>query len=304
MQLRFERAGQLAAAGLDDVADGVGAGAEVFVFDDVEHGVGGRAGDGIAGIGAAEAAGTGRVHDVGAAGDGGERQAAGETLGERDDVGLDARVLEREQLAGAGEAGLDLVGDEDDAVLVAERAQRVQEIGRRDVEAAFALHRLDDDAGDRRRVGLILEDRLEGLQALGRRGAVIEVREGDVVDVGREGTEALLVGHGLAGQRHAHVRAAVEAAGERDDAGTAGEAARDLDGVLDRFGAGGGQHRLGGPGDGCDGVQPLGERDVVLVRRHLKADVAEALELLLIAARMRGCWWPVLTTAMPAAKSM
>ncbi len=43
--------------------------------------------------------------------------------------------------------------------------------------------------------------------------AVVGVGELNVVDVGGEGAEALLVGHDLAGQRHAHVRAAVEAAG-------------------------------------------------------------------------------------------
>src|SRR5690606_4361061 len=96
------------------------------------------------------------------------------------------------------------------------------------------------------RVGLILEEGLQRLDALGARGAVVEVREGDVVDVSREGAEALLIRYGLAGERHAHVRAAVESARERDDAGTAGEATRDLDGVLHGFGAGGREHGLGG----------------------------------------------------------
>ncbi len=76
---------------------------------------------------------------------------ARQALGHGHDVGLDADVLEREHLAGARKAGLDLVGDEQDAVLVAERAKRLQEVGRRDVEAALALHRLDDDGGDARR---------------------------------------------------------------------------------------------------------------------------------------------------------
>jgi hypothetical protein len=73
MQFRLERL----AAAPDDVADGVGARAVVLVGDDVEHGVGRGAGDGVSGIGAAEAAGRGGVHDVGAADDGRQRQAAG-----------------------------------------------------------------------------------------------------------------------------------------------------------------------------------------------------------------------------------
>ena len=153
-QFRFERLLYLIAAVEDDLADGVGAVAEIFLLDGVEHGVGGGAGDRVAGIGATETAGVRGVHDVGAAGDGGERKAAGQALRHGHDVGLDAGVLEREHFAGAGEAGLDLVGDEHDAVLVAERAQRAQELGRRDVETALPLHRLDDDGGDARGIGV------------------------------------------------------------------------------------------------------------------------------------------------------
>ncbi len=56
------------------------------------------------------------------AGHGGERQAAAKALGHRDEVGGDAVMLHREQLAGAGKAGLHLVGDQHDAMLVADLA--------------------------------------------------------------------------------------------------------------------------------------------------------------------------------------
>ena len=49
---------------------------------------------------------------------------AGDRLGDRDQVGLDAVVLDREELAGAREARLHLVDDEHDPVLVADRAAR------------------------------------------------------------------------------------------------------------------------------------------------------------------------------------
>ena len=74
------------------------------------------AGDRVAAVGAAEAADVDGVHQLGAAGDAGERQAAGDALGRRHQVGHDALVVAREPRACAAEAGLDLVGDEDDAV--------------------------------------------------------------------------------------------------------------------------------------------------------------------------------------------
>ena len=73
----------------------------------------------------------------------------------------------------------------------------------------------------------------------------------------------------------------MEAAAERDDPGPAGKSARDLDRVLDGFGAGRDQHGLGRALDRGKRVQPLGEAHVVFVRRDLEADVAERLKLLL-----------------------
>ena len=74
------------------------------------------AGDRVAAVRAAEAADVHGVHQLGAAGDGGQRQAAGDALGGGDQVGHDALVVAGEPVAGAAEAGLDLVGDEHDAV--------------------------------------------------------------------------------------------------------------------------------------------------------------------------------------------
>ncbi len=125
--------------------------------------MGGRAGNRVAGVGAAEAAGVGRVHDVGAARDGGERKAAREALGQGHDVGLYARVLEPEQLAGARKARLWISSAMSRMPCSSHSARSAcEEIGRRDVETAFALHGLDDDGGDGRGVGLVFE---QGLRA-------------------------------------------------------------------------------------------------------------------------------------------
>ena len=72
----------------------------------------------------------------------------------------------------------------------------------------------------------------------------------------------------------------MEAAGERDHRRALRVVARDLDRVLDRFGARGQEDRLLGRRARRERVQPLGERDVALVRRHLEAGVGELLELL------------------------
>ena len=60
--------------------------------------------DRVAAEGAAEPARLGGVHDLGAAGDRGEREAAGDALGAQHEVGNEAEVLAREVRAGAGHA--------------------------------------------------------------------------------------------------------------------------------------------------------------------------------------------------------
>jgi hypothetical protein len=56
-------------------------------------------------------------------------------------------VFHREELAGAADAGLDFVGDEQRAVFAAERERARQELVGRQVDA-LALDRLDDESRD------------------------------------------------------------------------------------------------------------------------------------------------------------
>ena len=114
-----------------------------------------------------------RAHQLRAADERAERQAAAERLREHEQIGHDAPVLVGEQPAGAAEAGDHLVEDQQRADLVAAPPQRGEEVPARDAHAALGLHRLDDH----------------------RRGALVDAREradvveGQEVDAGQQRLE-------------------------------------------------------------------------------------------------------------------
>ena len=103
---------------------------EAVLEHDVEHGVADRHGQRIAAEGGAVDAGghaDGRLVGRKA---GAHREAAADALGDRHEVGRDAGPFMGEQLAGAADAALDLVEDQQQAVLVAELAQPLQRLRR------------------------------------------------------------------------------------------------------------------------------------------------------------------------------
>jgi ParB family chromosome partitioning protein len=213
------------------------------------------------------------VHDLGPPDHTREREAAGQALGDGDQVRHHAAVLDREPRAGARETRLDLVGDQEDAALVADPAQLTQELERRDVIAAFALHRLDDDGRDPLGLGIGAEQEIQRGQRVLDLDPVQRVRERGAIDVAREGAELVLVRADLAGQPQGHQGSPMVAARERDDARPAGRRAGDLDGVLDRLGAGGEEDGLLGEVAGGERVQPLGERNIGFIGYDLEARV-------------------------------
>ena len=202
-------------------------------------------------------------------------------------IGLDAVALAGEQRAGAPEAGLHFVGDEEDAVLVAEIDQHLEIVRRRRDESAFAENRLGDHGGD----FFVRDHALEGVfemaraveiagRILQRIRAAIAIRERNAIDLAGKRRESGLVRMRLAGEGQRHHGAAVEGVFEGDDAGTLGVGARDLDRVLDGLGAAVHEDRLLRKLAGRDFVHALGEADVALVRRDLHAGVQEAVELI------------------------
>ena len=115
--------------------------------DHVEHGIADRHRQRIAAEGRAVGAGGHALGRFRRRQAGADRKAAAERLGQRHDVGRDAGVLIGEQVAGAADAGLDLVEDQQQPVVVAQLAQGAQERVRHHPHAALAHDRLDQDGG-------------------------------------------------------------------------------------------------------------------------------------------------------------
>ena len=226
--------------------------------DDIEHGIGRGHGELIATKSRAMRAGghaLGRFRGRQARAD---REAAAKRLGQRHDVGFDAGVLIGEQIAGAADAGLHFVENQQQAVIVAKLAQRAQEIVRHDAHATLAHHRLDDDCSGFRCNGF-----LDG----------VEIVEDDLIETGHRRAEAFEI-FLVAGGRQRGERPAVERAFKGDDAVALGLArgelilASHLDRAFDRLGS----RVLEEHGVGeAQCAQPLGQllafRDPVQVRR-------------------------------------
>ena len=151
-------------------------------------------------------------------------------------------------------------------------------------EAALAEDRLDHHAGDVAGTDLLVDhrDRAVGGLAAADRGRLAErIAHRRPVHLAGERAEALLVGHVLGRHRHREVGTAVVGVVEDDDGVAAGVRASDLDGVLDRLGAGVEQHGLLGMVAGRQLGQQLADLDVRLVRGDHEAGVGELRDLLL-----------------------
>ena len=78
----------------------------------------------------------------------GHREAVAETFAERDHVRHHVPVLHAQPLAGAAHAGEHFVGHEQNAPLIAERAELGEEVVRRHDRAGPALDRLEHEGRD------------------------------------------------------------------------------------------------------------------------------------------------------------
>ena len=135
--------------------------------------------------------------------DGANRKTAAEPFREGHDVRFDVAVAEaliREKLSGSSDAGLHLVEDQEDILLVAELPERLHVVVLERQNSALSLYRLRYDSAD------ILRHRaLKSVRVVRR----------DVPEPFSE-REEVVVEHVLSGRREGRHRSAVEGVRERD----------------------------------------------------------------------------------------
>ena len=212
-----------------------------------------------------------------------DRQAVGQSLRERDRIGADAELLEREERARAADARLHLVEHEQRPGLVRELARCGDERCVEGDDAALAEDRLEQDAA-----GVFADGG-------GERAGV--VRRGEL-DRGQERLERRAL-RGLPGDRERSGRAAVERAFERNDARLAGRLACVLERGLDRLGARVAEERLPPPSraDSRSESSAIGSVQYRLDTCQRRSSCSCA------AASGAGCRCPSPTTAIPPRKS-
>ena len=266
--------------GPNPLADPVGPRAKLRRRHLVEHGERRGAGERVAPERPSQPARVHGVHDLGPAGDAGERQAAAQRLPGDDEVRLHAVVLDRPDRPRAADARLHLVVDVEDAVRREQLLQPAREVLRHGDEAALPLHRLEHRAGDRLRIDVGAEQILERLERGVARDPAVRIRAGRAVDLGGERAEALLVDE-LRRHRHRQQRPPVEGVLEHDHRRAARRRARDLHGVLDPLRTGVDEDRaLLARAARRELGEPLAHLDVRLVRADHEALVEVAVGLL------------------------
>ena len=151
-------------------------------------------------------------------------------------------MLDGEHLAGAPEAALDLVGDEEDALLVEDLLDAAEVVVRRHDDAALAHDGLGDEGADAAREvqagDLAHAARAEHVALVGRGlgEAAVAVRRGHEGDARHVGAAALLAAR-VAGHREGRIRAPVEARLDGEELVLAAVALGEAEGALDGLGA-------------------------------------------------------------------
>ena len=172
--------------------------------------------------------------------------AGGDTFREGHQIRHDVEVVDTEPLSGPPESGHHLVGDEDDAVAVADLPDSCPVPGRRNHDAGGARHRFQDQCGERRRA-LVRDEAIEVFQCALRLLLIgVGVERGPIQERAIEmhdATAGVVVGIAarVAGQVHRSVGAAVIRAVPRQHFVAAGVQSRHPNRMLDGVGTGVGE---------------------------------------------------------------
>src|SRR5579872_6224689 len=135
---------------------------------------------------------------------------------------MHAGVLDRPPFSGTADAALDFVGDQQNAVTIADAAKLLHENGRGDDITAFALHGLNEDGGDFLRRQRGLEELVFNETGTAQRisigvlstGVAVNVGIADVGYAGHQRSETTLLLWLRSGERERAHGASVESAEE------------------------------------------------------------------------------------------
>jgi len=215
----------------------LGVGGEIFRNDRFDDRLGGRAGEGVAAVGRAVAAGAEEIGVFFGDPESSDGEAAAHALGPRNGIGDEAGGdgVVSVEVAGAAEAGLHFVEEEKEIIFPGEGGESFEECAGHGIDSAFALDGFEKE-GD----GLIGEGGFDGVEIVGI----------DVNESGEEGVEAL-VDFSLGGGGHRADGAAVKRLVEGDDFVTTGglsETPREFNKPVVGFGAGVGEEDFAGMG--------------------------------------------------------
>ena len=163
------------------------------------------------------------------------RPISADRFRQANDIGLDAGILEGEELAGAPAARLNVIDDQQRAAALGQRRKTLEPPVRRGVEPTLPLNGLDEERGRRIDAAAGVFDRLldQGDRVDVPAMVSVERQSNDVAQVDMRPLSLRRVGgRGERTQRHA-----VEAVGERGDRRSPGHLARDFQRRLDGVGA-------------------------------------------------------------------
>ena len=184
-------------------------------------------------------------------------------------------MLHGKHLAGPGEAGLHLVGNQQNSMLVAQRAQPFHGRLLDHIETTLPLNRLKHNGSHAGGFDVTLEQVGHGSLGLVQGRAM--ARERQVINFRWKRTEASLVGLHLASQRNSKQAAPMKSAAKCNHATPTRGRAGDLDGVFDGLSAGRKEGCLFGSIYRRDVHNALGQGHILRIGHDLVTGVGEAL---------------------------